>query len=69
MRNPHTSQILHVNLAGVDTRDYHLEQSLHEMYFNTKIDEILKIYHIFGIADENLVVGYDSDDKDNDETL
>ena len=37
---------------------------------STKIDEIFKdLPNEFGIADDILAVGYDSDGKDNDETM
>ena len=38
--------------------------------FQTEIDEIFKdLPHIFGIANDILVVGYDTDHKDHDDTL
>ena len=38
--------------------------------FQCKIDEIFKnLPNVFGIADDILVVGYDTDGKDNDEIL
>ena len=38
--------------------------------FQQKIDEIFKdLPNVFGIADDILVLGYDSDDKDHDDTL
>ena len=38
--------------------------------FLCKIDETLKdLCNVFGIVDDILVVGYDSDGKDHDETL
>ena len=38
--------------------------------FQWKIDEIFKdLPNVFGIADDILVVGYDSDGKDHDDTL
>ena len=39
-------------------------------YFQQKIDEIFSdLPNVFGIADDILVVGYDSDGKDHDKTL
>ena len=38
--------------------------------FQRKIDEILKnLQNVFGFADDILVVGYDIDGKDHDDTL
>ena len=38
--------------------------------FQHKIDEIFKnLLNVFGIADDILVVSYDSDGKDHDEML
>ena len=38
--------------------------------FQRKIDEIFKeLSNMFGIADDIIVVGYDTDGKDHDETL
>ena len=38
--------------------------------FQTKIDETFKdLPNVFGIADDNLGVGYDVDSKDHDNTL
>ena len=70
MKDHHTSQHLHANLADTDTRDCHLEQSHMEDMFQRKIDEIFKdLLNVFGIADDILVVGYDADGKDHDDTL
>ena len=63
MKNPHTSQHLYAILADTDSRNYYLEQPLQEIYFQEKKDEIC------GIADHILVVGYDVDGKDHDDTL
>ena len=69
MRDHHTSQHLCANLAGTDTRDYHLEQPL-QIYVFTKVGEIFEdLPKAFGIADDVLVVDYDSDGKDYDGML
>ena len=54
MRYHHISQHLHANLAGTDTINGSLEQPLQQ---------------VFGIADDNLIVGYNSNGKDHDDTL
>ena len=65
MRDHHTSQHLHANLLGTDTKDYHLELPLLEICL--KNDKIFKdLPNVFGIVDNILVVGYDSDGKDHD---
>ena len=67
MRGLHTSQHLHANLVSTDTRDCPLVQ---HRYFNKKNDEIFKdLPNVFGIADYILVVGYDIDGKQYDETI
>ena len=63
MTDHHTSQHFHANLAVTDIWDYHLEHQ-------QKNYEIFKdLPNVFGIADTILVVGYDSDGKDHDDTL
>ena len=38
--------------------------------FSKKFDKIIKdLPNVFGIADDILIAGYDSDGKDHDETL
>ena len=70
MKDYQTSQHLHANLADTDTNDCHLKQPCTGDMFQRKIDdEYLKTYQTFGIADDMLVVGYDSDGKDHDVTL
>ena len=69
MRSHHTSQHLYAILAGTDTRDYHLEQHPKGACFSEKFMKYSKIHQFFGIEDDMLVVGYDSDGKDHDETL
>ena len=67
MRDHHTSQHLHANLAGTDTRDCPSEKLLHGIV-PMKIDEIFKdLPHLFGIADDILVVEYYSNGKDHNE--
>ena len=64
MTGCHILQISLVNLAAIDTKDYHLE------LFQHMIDEIFKdLPNVIGIGDDILVAGYNSDGKDNDETL
>ena len=69
MRDHHTSQPLHANLADIDTRVHHLEHLLHWICLK-KIDKIFKdLANVFGIAHDILVVGCDSNGKDHDNTL
>ena len=63
MSDHHTSQHSYANFADTDTRDYHLEQPLQEICFNKKLP------NVFGMADDILVVGYESDGKDHDKML
>ena len=69
MRDYHTSPYLHANLADIYI-DCHLEQPPTGDMFQRKIDKIFKdLPNLFGITDNILVVGYDRDGKDHDETL
>ena len=57
-------------MAGTDTKDCHFEQPPQGDMFQQKIDKIFKDQpNVFGIADDNLFVGYDNDGKDHDYTL
>ena len=50
MKDHHTSQHLHANLADTDTRDCHVEQPLQE-HVPRKIEETFKyLSNVFGIA-------------------
>ena len=70
MRDHHTSQHLHVSLAGTDTEDCHWEQSPQETCFSAISNEIFQnLPNVFGIVDDILVVGYYTDEKDHDEML
>ena len=69
MTDHHTSQHLHVNLVGTDTRNCHLVQHPQEICFNGRLQNFQKSTNVFGITDDILVVGYDSDGKDHDEML
>ena len=69
MRDEHSSQCLHANLANTDSRDCHLEQP-HRAYIPMKNREMVtNLSNVFHIADDILVVGYDNDGKDHDNTL
>ena len=69
MRDFHTSQHLHANLPDTDIRLLFGATPTGDM-FQSKIDEIFKnLPNVFGIANDILVVGYDSDGKDHDDTL
>ena len=47
MTGHHTTQNLHANLAGTDTRDSHLEQQLQGTCFSEKLTGYSKIYQMF----------------------
>ena len=65
MRDHHTSQLLDANLAGTHTRDYYCRT-----YVVMKKDKIFEdLPNVFGIPDDILVVGYDSDGKEHDDTM
>ena len=66
-------------MADTDTRDYHLEQPQQEILpfkanltgdiFQKKTDEIFKdLPNVFGIEDDILIVGYNADGRDHDNT-
>ena len=69
MKGHHTSKYSHANLADTDTRDCHLEYP-HRAYVPKKIDEIFQdLPNVSGIPDDILVVGYNADGKDHEESL
>ena len=49
-------------------QDYHREQPLQDIYFNEKGEIFKDLPNVFGIPDDVLVVDYDSDCKDHDDT-
>ena len=58
-----------VNLAGTDSPDYCLEWH-QQVLVPAKIGKLFKDpLNVFGIADDILIVGYDSDGRDHDRTL
>ena len=66
MRDHHTSQHLHVS---TETKDSLGAAPVGDM-FQCKTYEKFKIsLNVFGIGDDILVVGYDTDGKDHDEML
>ena len=69
MMDHYASYYLHANLADTDTRDYHLEQHLQEICFIKNWQILKDLPNIFGIADDILVVGFDSDGKDHNYIL
>ena len=57
-------------MGGTGTNDYHLEQHCQEICFRGNIDEIFKdLPNVFGIADDILVVGHETDSRDHDDTV
>ena len=60
---------MHANFAGTNTKDYHLEQPVWDM-FQRIIEKIFQdLPNVFSIADDILVAGYGPDGKDHDKTL
>ena len=69
-RDHHTSQHLHAKFGRYRYKRLPFGSAPAEDMFQQKIDEIFKyIPNVFGIADDILVVGYDSNGKDHDDTL
>ena len=57
-------------MADIDTRDCPFRAGPAGDMFQRKIDKIFKdLPNVFGFADNILVVGYDRDGKDHDDTL
>ena len=57
-------------VPGTDTKRFPFGAANAGDMFQQKIDEIFKdLPHVFSIAGDILVVGYDSDGKDHNDTL
>ena len=70
MGDHHTSPYLHAIFHRYKNKRFPFGAALTGDMFQRKIDEILKdLSNVFGTADDILVVGYDRDGKDHDDTL